>query len=83
MIAILKLLEVEDITRQTEQAVESEVTPADKQSAQNLKDARRPQMDFHDLGIPKGSNLCSKNGQSEATFAGARTVDFCGDFVFF
>ncbi len=50
VIAVLKLLKVEDITAQLEQTLEAEVTAADKQSAQNLKDARRPRMNFHELG---------------------------------
>jgi len=78
VMAILKLLEVEDITSQFEQTIESEVPLADKQAARNLKEARRPRMDFHDLGIPNGSILISKNGQSEATVVGARKVNFCG-----
>ena len=57
VIAILKLLKVEDITSQIEQTIESDATPADKQSAQNLKDARRPRMNFHELSIPNGSVL--------------------------
>ncbi len=78
VIAILKLLKVEDITSQVEQTMESDVTPADKQSAQNLKDARRPRMDFHELSIPNGSILISKDGQSEATVVGEKKVIFNG-----
>jgi len=37
-------------------------TAADKQSAQNLKDARRPRMNFHELGVPTGSVLLFKDG---------------------
>lgn len=78
VIAILKLLKVEDITSQVEQTMESEVTPADKQSAQNLKDARRPRMDFHELSIPNGSILISKDGQSEVAVVSEKKVIFNG-----
>jgi len=76
VIAILKLLKVEDITSQVEQTIGSDVTPADKQSAQNLKDSRRPRMDFHELGIPNGSVLVSKDGQYEATVITEKKVNF-------
>ncbi len=78
VIAVLKLLKVEDITNQVEQTIESDVTPADKQSAQNLKDARRPRMNFHELSIPNGSVLVSKDGQFEATVIGDKKVQFNG-----
>jgi len=78
VIAVLKLLKVEDITTQVEQTIESDVTPADKQSAQNLKDARRPRMNFHELSIPNGSVLVSKDGQFEATVIGDKKVQFNG-----
>jgi hypothetical protein len=79
IIAILKLLKVEDITSQVEQTIESDVSPADKQSAQNLKDSRRPRMDFHELGIPNGSILVSKDGKSEATVIADKKVNFNGN----
>lgn len=78
VIAILKLLKVEDITSQVEQTIESDVSPADKQSAQNLKDSRRPRMDFHELGIPNGSVLVSKDGLSEVTVIAEKKVSFNG-----
>ncbi len=78
VIAVLKLLKVDDITTQVEQTIESDVTAADKQSAQNLKDARRPRMNFHELGIPNGSILIFKDGQTQVTVVNDRKVDFNG-----
>jgi hypothetical protein len=75
VIAVLKLLKVEDITIQVEKTIESDVTAADKQSAQNLKDSRRPRMNFHELKIPNGSTLLSKDGQ---VVVGEKKVDFNG-----
>jgi hypothetical protein len=55
---------VQDITAQLEQTLEADVTAADKQSAQNLTDARRPRMNFHELGVPTGSVLLFKAGSA-------------------
>ena len=78
VIAVLKLLKVEDITAQLEQTLEADVTAADKQSAQNLKDARRPSMNFHELGVPTGSVLLFKDGQSQAVVVSDKKVELRG-----
>ena len=78
VIAVLKLLKVEDITAQLEQTLEADVTAADKQSAQNLKDARRPRMNFHELGVPTGSVLLFKDGQSQAVVVSDKKVELQG-----
>ena len=54
------------------------MTAADKQSAQNLKDARRPRMNFHELGIPTGSVLLFKDGLSQVTVVSDRKVELDG-----
>ena len=74
VIAVLKLLKVEDITAQLEQTLEADVTAADKQSAQNLKDARRPRMNFHELGVPTGSVLLFKAGPARRLPAATLTA---------
>jgi hypothetical protein len=78
VIAVLKLLKVEDITAQLEQTLEADVTAVDRQSAQNLKDARRPRMNFHALGVPTGSVLLFKDGQSQVTVVSDRKVELDG-----
>jgi hypothetical protein len=80
VIAVLKLLKVEDITAQLEQTLEADVTAADKQSAQNLKDARRPRMNFHELGVPTGAVLVFKDGQSQVSVVSDRKVELDGTF---
>jgi hypothetical protein len=50
------------------------VTVADKQSAQNLKDARRPRMNFHELGVPTGSVLLFKAGPARRLPAATLTA---------
>lgn len=78
VISVLKLLKVEDITAQLEQTLEADVTAADKQSAQNLKDARRPRMNFHELGVPTGSVLLFKDGLSQAVVVSDKKVELQG-----
>jgi hypothetical protein len=78
VIAVLRLLKVQDIAAQLEQTLEAEVTAADKQSAQNLKDARRPRMNFHELGVPNGSVLLFKDGLSRAVVVSDNEVELQG-----
>ncbi len=78
VIAVLKLLKVEDITIQVEKSIESEVDAIDKQSAQNLKDSRRPRMNFRELSIPIGSILIFKDGQAQVAVSSDNKVDFNG-----
>ncbi len=78
VIAILKQLKVDDITTQFEQQLEADVEAVDKQSAQNLKNAKRPRMNFHELGIPNGSILISKDGKVQVTVVDEKKVAFNG-----
>ncbi|MGZ9712095.1 GIY-YIG nuclease family protein [Glaciimonas sp. GNP009] len=78
VIAVLKLLKVDDITVQFEQQLTKELDAVDKQSGQNLKNTKRPFMNFHALGIPDGSVLVSKDGAMQVTVAGERKVNFEG-----
>ena len=78
VIAILKLLRVDDITTQFEQQMEAEVEATDKQSAQNFKRRQRPRMNFYELGIPAGSILISKNGMLQARVVDEKKVELQG-----
>lgn len=77
-IAILKLLRVDDITLQFEQQMEADLEAIDKQSAQTYKRRQRPPMNFHDLGMPNGSILLSKDGQLQVTVVGEKKVELQG-----
>ena len=81
VVAVLKLLKVDDITAEFEEKIESEVDQADKQSAQNLKDIKRPRMDFYELGILSGSVLISKDGLMRVTVVEAKKVEFDGALI--
>jgi hypothetical protein len=78
VIAVLKLLKVDDITTQFEQQIEADIEAVDKQSAQSLKDTKRPRMNFHELGIPNGSVLVSKDGSAQATVVEEKKVNYEG-----
>jgi hypothetical protein len=78
VIAILKLLEVKDITIEFEKQLEANLDDIDKQSSQNIKNSKRPRMDFHELGIPDGSILISKDGLVQIKVIGAKKVNLDG-----
>ncbi|HLF98403.1 MAG TPA: GIY-YIG nuclease family protein [Methylococcaceae bacterium] len=79
VIAVLKLLKVDDITAQFEKQIESDVTAIDKQSSENLKAARRPRMNFHELGIPTNSILEFKDGKAQVKVVDEKKVEFNGE----
>lgn len=78
VVAVLKLLKVDDITQQIEKTIASDVSAADKQASKTLKEAKRPRMNFHELNIPNGSVLVSKDVQYQATVVGEKKIDFNG-----
>lgn len=78
VIAVLKLLKVDDITVEFESKLESDVEAIDKQSSENFKNTKRPRMNFHELGIPNGSILLSKDGTQQATVIEEKKVNFNG-----
>ena len=78
VIAVLRLLKVDDITMQFERQIESETDAADKQSAVNLKESRRPRMNFVEIGIPIGAMLQFKGGGVEVKVVGEKKVEFNG-----
>ncbi len=79
VIAILKLLKVDEITTQFEKQIESETDAADKQSAVNLRESRRPRMNFVEIGIPIGSTLQFKSGGVEVKVLTEKKVEYNGE----
>lgn len=79
VIAILKLLKVDEITTQFEKQIDSETDAADKQSAVNLKESRRPKMNFVEIGIPIGSTLQFKSGGVEVKVLTEKKVEYNGE----
>ncbi len=78
VVAVLKLLKVDDITAEFEQTIEADLPSADKQSALAVKRSMRPPMNFHELGIANGSVLMSKDGQQQAVIVAEKKVEFSG-----
>lgn len=78
VIAVLKLLKVDDITAKFEEQLDAEVEQADKQAAQNVKDSIRPKMNFRELGIPLGSVLVSRDGRLQVTVVEDKKVNLNG-----
>lgn len=78
VIAVLKLLKVDDITAKFEQQLDADVEQADKQSAQHLKDSIRPKMNFSELGIPHGAILVSRDGRLQVTVVADKKVNLNG-----
>ncbi len=79
VIAVLKLLKVDDITAEFEQTIESDLPSADKQSALAVKRSMRPPMNFHELGIATGSVLVAKDGGKQAIVVAEKKVEFEGE----
>jgi len=79
VIAILRLLKVDEITTQVEESMELDMPKADIQSGQKLKKSRRPNMNFFELGIPSGSLLVStESPEITATVVDERKVQYDG-----
>lgn len=79
VIAVLKLLKVDDITLQFEKQLEADIEVVDKQSSKNLKEIQvRPKMNFYELGVPHGSVLVSKDGQLQVTVVEEKKVNLNG-----
>lgn len=73
-IAILRLLNTEDATEEVS-GQSSGVDPESEQAAVAFK-AKRPNMNFAEMGIPEGSVLHSVEDESTATVVGPKKVRF-------
>ncbi len=78
VVAVLKLLKVDEITSEFEKQIESDTDAADKQSAVNLKEARRPRMNFVEIGIPVGAILQFKSGGAEVKVINEKKILYDG-----
>lgn len=79
VIAILKLLSVQDVTPQVEQEIAEGLDSTDKEAREELKRSRRPSMNFREMGIPVGSVLMYRDGQGQVAVADDRHVNHKGD----
>jgi hypothetical protein len=79
VIAILKLLSVQDVTPQIEKEISDALDSTDKEAREDLKRSRRPPMNFKEMGIPTGSVLQYREGNAEVIVADERHVSYKGE----
>ena len=77
-IALLRLMEIEDVTPQVQREADSVDVDA-KPSADRLKRARRPVMNYLEMGVPVGAMLISQDGTTTCTVVDGRHVDYNGE----
>ncbi len=80
VVAVLKLLQLEEVTIQVNKEIESETDEEDRQSSARLKiRSRRPVMNFFELSVPIGSILKFRDSANEVTVVNERRVTFQGE----
>ena len=77
-IALLKLMEIEDVTPSIQREAES-VDPNAKPSADRLKRSRRPVMNYMNIGLPVGATLVYQDGTTTCTVVDGRHVNYKGE----
>ncbi len=73
-IAVLKLLGEKEVTPQLNQELNKNIPQVEKDAAKNLK--RRPNINFYEMGIPKGSILNFIHGDQFAEVVNETKVSF-------
>jgi hypothetical protein len=76
-IAIIKLMEVEDVTPKVAKEKE-EVDEVDREAGEAYAKKKRPRFNFSEMGIPAGSELVSVANGEIVTVVNDRTVKFRG-----
>ncbi len=76
VIAVLKLLTVRDVTPQVAQELSQGLDATDKESRDNLKRSRRPNMNFAQMGIPTGAILLYKDDCIQVTVVDEKRVNY-------
>lgn len=76
VIAILKLLSLQDVTPQIEKEISEGLDSTDKEAREDLRRSRRPPMNFKEMGIPSGAALLYRDGNSQVTVADERHVNY-------
>jgi len=75
-IVILKLLSVQEVTPQVEKVMSEGLDDTDKESREDLKRSRRPNMNFAKMKIPVGAVLLYKDGAAQVTVADDKHVNY-------
>lgn len=77
-IAIIKLMEIEDVTPQVANEEEA-VDEVDREAGEEYSRKMRPRFNFLDMNIPIGSELVCVANSETVTVASERTVNFRGN----
>lgn len=77
-IALLRMMEIEDVTPQVQQEADSVDADA-KSSAERLKRSRRPVMNYLEMGLPVGATLVYQDGTTTCSVVDGRHVNFNGE----
>jgi len=78
--AILKHLQVEEVTSEINKEIDSETDATDKDSVRKLtRETRRPNLRFDVVGIPVGSILKYRDGDQFVKVVSDRRVEFNGE----
>jgi hypothetical protein len=72
-VAVLKLLNLKDVTPEISKELNRNVSPAEMASGSKLQ-KKRPRMNFSEMGIPVGSVLIYEDGVTEATVKNHREI---------
>ena len=78
-IAILKLLKGVEVTPKVSELINSNVSQAEKDSAQRM--TKRPGMNFTEMGIPIGSKFIFKDGQTTVEVVADKKVSLNGNIM--
>jgi hypothetical protein len=76
VIAILKLLSIQNVTPQVEQGMTEGLDSIDRESLEDFKRSRRPSMNFTEMQIPVGAVLLYRDGSTQVTVADQRHVHY-------
>ena len=77
VVAILQLLQIEEVTKEVNNEISSEIDASDRASVESLK-SRRPNLNFSELEIPVGSVLKFRSGPEEVRVIGDKKVEYQG-----
>lgn len=76
VVAILKMLQVEEVTKDIIKNLDTTEDAEDKNSALKLKESRRPRLSFEELGIAIGSRLKFRDSDDEVEIIAGNLVRY-------
>lgn len=78
--AILELFDRKDITTEVNAEIENDLTPEDKVAGEKIKSARRPPMNYREMGFDIGAELSFvKDPSVQVTIFGDKKVSYNGE----